>query len=152
MFLNSKTLQLSLELKYFTIYYCNDISQSLVANWPAQPDNLSTIKEASVIAFSVCSLSVCLFSITFFLILPQYNICLMIKFLLGQVVRGEFRATYCCLNIFCHEMITSGRILVCGVSIEPYWSAQYDRIFESGSPALLVAKIETKTFIHIWVI
>ena len=38
--------------------------------WPAQPDDPSTIRVASVIAFSV----LCLFSVTFFLILLQYNI------------------------------------------------------------------------------
>ena len=35
--------------------------------WPAQPDDPSTIRVASVIAFSVlCLFSVCLFSVTFF--------------------------------------------------------------------------------------
>ena len=41
-------------------------------------------------------------------------------------------------------MITSERILAFEVSIEPYWSAQNDRIFESGTTAFLVAKIGTK--------
>ena len=38
------------------------------------------------------------------------------------------------------------------VSIEPYWSAKHDWIFENGAAAFLMAKIETKRFIHIWVI
>ena len=38
------------------------------------------------------------------------------------------------------------------MSIEPYWSAQHDRIFESGPTAFLVAKIWPKRFIHIWVV
>ena len=42
--------------------------------WPAQPNDPSTIRVASVIAFFVCLFSVCLFSVTFFLILLQYNI------------------------------------------------------------------------------
>ena len=46
-------------------------------------------------------------------------------------------------------MITSGWILVFEVSIEPYWSAKHDRIFESSATAFLVAKIGTKRFIQI---
>ena len=41
-----------------------------------------------------------------------------------MVVRREFRAPCWCPNIFGHKMITSGRILMFHVSIEPYWSAQ----------------------------
>ena len=67
-------------------------------------------------------------------------------------MRREFRATCGCPNIFCHKMITSGPILMFEVSIEPYWSAQHDRIFESGATAFLVAKIWPKRFIHIWVV
>ena len=46
-------------------------------------------------------------------------------------------------------MITIGPILVFEVPIEPYWSAQYERIFESGANAFLVADIRAKIFIHI---
>ena len=43
--------------------------------WPAQPDDPSTIRVASVIAFSALCLYVCsLFSVTFFLILLQWPI------------------------------------------------------------------------------
>ena len=63
--------------------------------------------------------------------------------ILGKVVWREFWATYCCFNIFCHKMITSRWVLGFEVSIEPYWSAQHDRIFESGATAFLVAKIWT---------
>ena len=77
----------------------------------------------SVYLFPVC-LSVLCLSVTFFLILLQYNICqtctLQYKFLRGKVMRREFLATYCCFNILCHKMITSGQILVFEVSIEPY--------------------------------
>ena len=66
-------------------------------------------------------------------------------------MRREFRATYCFSYIFCHKMITCGWILVFELSIELYWSAQHDRIYESGTTTLLVAKIWTKIFIHIWV-
>jgi len=59
-------------------------------------------------------------------------------------VRRKFRATCCCPNMFCHKMITSGQILMFEVSIEPYWSAQHDWIFENGASAFLVAKIELK--------
>ena len=45
-------------------------------------------------------------------------------------MRREFRATCRCSNIFCHKMINSGLILMFQVSIEPYWLAQYDWIFE----------------------
>ena len=55
----------------------------------------------------------------------------------GQGVQGS-------PNIFCHKIITSGPILLFQVSIEPYWSAQYDWIFENGATAFLVAKIWTK--------
>ena len=41
-------------------------------------------------------------------------------------------------------MITSRWVLVFEVSIEPYWSAQHDRIFESGATAFLVAKFDLK--------
>ena len=44
-------------------------------------------------------------------------------------------------------MITSGRILVFKVSIEPYWVAQYDRIFDSGAATFLIVKIGAKKFI-----
>ena len=70
----------------------------------------------------------------------------------GKVARREFRATCCCPNIFCHKMITSGPIIIFEVSIEPYWSAQHDGIFESSTPTSRVAKIETKIFIHIWLV
>ena len=53
----------------------------------------------------------------------------------------EFRATCWCPNIFCHKMITSGRILMFHVSMEPYWLAQDDWIFENDATAFLVAKI-----------
>ena len=42
-------------------------------------------------------------------------------------------------------MITSRRILVFEVSIELYWSAQYDRIFESSATAFVVAKFDLKS-------
>ena len=41
-------------------------------------------------------------------------------FLLGMVLRREFRAICCCPNIFCHKMITSGLILMFHVSMELY--------------------------------
>ena len=41
-------------------------------------------------------------------------------------------------------MITSGRILMFHMSIEPYWSAQDDWIFENGATAFLVTKIGPK--------
>ena len=69
-----------------------------------------------------------------------------------MVVRVEFRAEYWCPNIFHHKMITNGWILMFQVSIELYWSAQHDRVFESGWTAFLVAKFGTKRFIHIWAV
>ena len=48
-------------------------------------------------------------------------------------------------------MINSGQILVFEVSIEPYLSAQHNRIFESGATAFMVAKILPKRFIQIWI-
>ena len=38
------------------------------------------------------------------------------------------------------------------VSIEMFWSAQDDWIFDNGATAFLVAKIRTKRFIYIWVV
>ena len=55
-------------------------------------------------------------------------------------------------NIFGHKMVTSGRILMFHMSIEPYWSAQDDWIFENGATAFLVAKIGPKWIPHIWVV
>ena len=67
-------------------------------------------------------------------------------------MRKELRATRCYPNIFCHKIINSGLILMFQVSIELYWSAEHDRIFESGTTAILVAKNGTKRLIHISVI
>ena len=64
-------------------------------------------------------------------------------------LRREIWATYCCFNIFCYKMITRVRILVFEVSIEPYYLAQHDRIFESSATAFLVTKNGTKRSINI---
>ena len=62
-------------------------------------------------------------------------------------MRREVRATY-----GCHNMITSGPILMFQVYIEPYWSTQHDWIFENGATAFLVAKICPKSYIYIWIV
>ena len=67
-------------------------------------------------------------------------------------MRREFRATCGYLNIFCHKMITSGWILMFHMSIEPYWLAQDDWIFENDATAFLVAKIGPKWIPYIWVV
>ena len=67
-------------------------------------------------------------------------------------MRREFSAICCYPNICCHKMITRGPILTFLVSMEPYWSAQHDRIFENGATAFLVAKIGPKWIPHIWVV
>ena len=59
-------------------------------------------------------------------------------------MRREFRATYCCFNILGHKMITRGWILVFEVFIEPYWSAQHERIFENGATASWWYKLKLK--------
>ena len=43
-------------------------------------------------------------------------------------------------------MITSGRILMFHVSMEPYWLAQDDWIFENDATAFLVAKLDLNEF------
>ena len=67
-------------------------------------------------------------------------------------MRRKFRTICCCPNILCHIMITSRPLLIFQVSMEPYWSAQHNSIFENGATAFQVAKIGTKRYIYIQVV
>ena len=61
---------------------------------------------------------------------------------------GSERVTFCCSYIFCHKMVTNGKILEFEVSIEPCWALLLDTSIKMTIQILCFSEIQKYIFCH----